>query len=71
MTTWRQPTCSPTRAARRSYSGARAHAEGVHQSVIPIDGPELARLMFDRGVGVRTKDEYVVKAVDEAFVEVE
>lgn len=51
--------------------GAHAYAEGVHQSVILIDGAELSRLMFDRGVGVRTKEEYVLKAVDEAYFETE
>lgn len=52
-------------------TGARAYANGVHQSVILIDGAELTRLMFDRGVGVRPKVMYPVKAVDEAYFEPE
>ncbi len=50
-------------------AGAIAYAAGIHQNVILIDGAKLARLMFDRGVGVRTEGEYVVKTVDEAYFE--
>jgi restriction system protein len=50
---------------------AQAYADGVHQSVILIDGTHLAGLMFDRGVGVRIKKEFVIKSVDEAYFEPE
>jgi len=34
---------------------------------ILIDGPYLAALLFDHGVGVRTKQRYEVKEVDEEY----
>lgn len=50
-------------------TGAKSYARGVHKQVILIDGSQLTRLMFDRGVGVRTKDQFPVKTVDEGYFE--
>jgi restriction system protein len=32
-----------------------------------IDGEELARLMIERGVGVRIKETYELKSLDEEY----
>ena len=46
---------------------ARDYAARVQQRVVLIDGPELARLMIQYGVGVRTRRTYEVKSVDEDY----
>ena len=43
------------------------YAARVQQRVVLIDGPELARLMIQYGVGVRTRRTYEVKSVDEDY----
>ena len=44
---------------------AREYAARIDKRVVLIDGPRLARLMLDHGIGVRTKAAYVVKEIDE------
>ena len=39
----------------------------IEKKIILIDGPYLAALLFDHGVGVRTKQRYEVKEVDEEY----
>ena len=46
---------------------ARDYAEKVQQRIVLIDGSELARLMIQYGVGVRTRRTYEVKSVDEDY----
>lgn len=48
---------------------AMKYIESVAHRVVPIDGTEVARLMFTHGVGVRTTQTYQVKAVDESYFE--
>jgi hypothetical protein len=48
---------------------AKDYADGLETKVILIDGPELAELMFDYGVGVSTLNSYVVKRIDSDFFE--
>jgi len=49
-------------------SDARKYVEGIEQRVILIDGTELARLMFEFGVGVTpVGSPYVLKRVDLDF----
>lgn len=48
---------------------AREYAEGLETKVILIDGPQVATLMFEYGVGVSTEDTYVVKRIDSDFFE--
>lgn len=44
---------------------ARRYAEGLlGQTVVLVDGPALADLMIDYGVGVSTRQVYEIKAVD-------
>jgi len=45
--------------------------ETVAHRVVPIDGAEVARLMFTHGVGVRIRQTYEVKTIDESYFEVE
>ncbi len=51
------------------FSGeARKYVEGIEQRIILIDGAELARLMFEFGVGVTpVGSPYVLKRVDIDF----
>lgn len=42
-------------------------AARVAQRIVLIDGPRLARLLFDHEVGVRTRETYPVKTVDEDY----
>ena len=53
----------------RFSQGARDYAESVTSRVILIDGERLADLMITYGVGVQTKDTYVVVEVDEDYFE--
>lgn len=52
-----------------SSFSAEAHdyVARIEKKIILIDGPHLARLLFDHGVGVRTKQTYEVKEVDEEY----
>lgn len=46
---------------------AVAFLEKVQQRVVLIDGKRLAQLMIRYGVGVRARQTYVIKAVDEDY----
>jgi len=48
---------------------AHEYAEGLETKVILIGGAQLAELMFDYGVGVKTESTYVVKRIDSDFFE--
>jgi restriction system protein len=50
---------------------AMKYLDSVAHRVVPIDGREVARLMFTHGVGVRTTQSYDVKTVDQSYFEVE
>ena len=54
----------------RFSQDARADAIGLEQDIILISGEELAELMIDHEVGVRTTASYSVKSIDhDAFRE--
>jgi restriction system protein len=46
---------------------AYEYVQKIHKRIILIDGKELANLMIRHNVGVRTKDVYEVKKVDEDY----
>jgi len=48
---------------------AHDYATGLDIKVILIDGPELAKFMFDFEVGISTESTYVVKRIDNDFFE--
>lgn len=48
-------------------SEAHDYVARIEKRIVLIDGPRLAALLFDHGVGVRTKDTYEVKEVDEEY----
>jgi restriction system protein len=48
---------------------ADEYATGLETKVILIDGLQLAKFMFDYGVGVSTESTYVVKRLDNDFFE--
>jgi restriction system protein len=48
-------------------SSAEEFVQRVSKRVILIDGPELARLMIKHNVGVRIKDTYEIKKIDEDY----
>lgn len=48
---------------------AHEYATGLDIKVILIDGPELAKFMFDFEVGISTESTYVVKRIDNDFFE--
>ncbi len=48
-------------------SEAHDYVRRIEKKIILIDGPHLARLLFEHGVGVRTKQTYAVKEVDEEY----
>jgi len=48
---------------------AHEYASSLETKVILIDGQELAKFMFDFGVGVSTESTYVVKRIDNDFFE--
>ena len=50
---------------------ALKYLESVAHRVIAINGAEVVRLMFDYGIGVRTRHTYEIKAVDESYFEIE
>lgn len=50
------------------FSGeAHDYVSRIEKNIVLIAGPHLAALMFDHGVGVRTKKVYEVKEVDEEY----
>jgi restriction system protein len=46
---------------------ATAYASGLHQKVILIDGPRLAELMIEHGIGVDEQQAYRVKKLDSDY----
>jgi restriction system protein len=48
-------------------SEAHEYVRRIEKKIILIDGPYLASLLFEHGVGVRTKETYEVKEVDEEY----
>jgi restriction system protein len=52
-----------------STFSAEAHdyVARIEKKIVLIDGPRLASLLFDHGVGVRTKQSYEVKEVDDEY----
>jgi restriction system protein len=48
---------------------ALKYLDGVSHRVIPLNGADVARLMFDYGIGVRRRHTYEVKAVDDSYFE--
>jgi restriction system protein len=46
---------------------ATAYASGLHQKVILIDGPRLAELMIEHGIGVDEQQSYRVKKIDSDY----
>jgi len=41
----------------------------ISRRIVLIDGPELARYMYDHGIGVRARRTLDVKGVDEVYFE--
>ena len=50
---------------------ARTFVERVQQRIVLIDGPALARLMIRHDVGVRRRQTYVIRGVDEDYFSTE
>lgn len=48
---------------------AKEYIQRIARRVVLIDGPALARLMYDHGVGVRAHRTYEVRRVDSAYFE--
>ena len=46
---------------------AHDYVSRIEKKIVLIDGPRMTELMFDYGVGVREKETYVVKEVDEDY----
>ena len=46
-------------------AGARQYVDRISRRIVLIDGPTLARYMYDYGIGVRSKRSLDVKGVDE------
>jgi restriction system protein len=47
----------------------RRYRERISRRIVLIEGPTLARYMYDHGVGVRSERSLDVKAVDETYFE--
>ena len=52
-------------------SEAKQFAAKVPQKVVLIDGPKLAELMIDFGIGVQVEETYVHKRIDEGYFDAE
>lgn len=50
-------------------SDAKDYVRRISKRIVLIDGKSLARLMYESGVGVRTRRTLDVKRVDEAYFE--
>lgn len=50
---------------------ARAYIDSISTTIVLVDGPELAELMIDHGVGVSTVKRYEIKRVDSDYFSVE
>ena len=44
-----------------------SHRKKIHKRIVLIDGKELAKLMIQHNVGVRSKEIYEVKKIDEDY----
>ncbi|MHB8400105.1 MAG: restriction endonuclease [Candidatus Limnocylindrales bacterium] len=53
----------------RFTSEAEDYVRRISRRIVLIDGPTLARLMYDYGVGVRSRRSLDVKHIDEAYFE--
>lgn len=51
--------------------GARAYVARSPKRIVLIDGGELARLMVQHNIGVRTRDRYEIKRIDEDYFDQE
>ena len=49
---------------------AKQYVARSPKRIVLIDGEELARLMVEHGVGVRLRDRYAVKRIDEDYFDV-
>lgn len=54
----------------RFTDAAKQYVARSPKRIVLIDGEELARLMVERGVGVRLRDRYEVKGIDEDYFDV-
>jgi restriction system protein len=45
------------------------YLEGIVHRVVLIDGRQVAKLMFEHEIGVRTRHAYKVKSLDESYFE--
>ncbi len=45
------------------------YGDRIETRIVLVDGPTLARYLFDAGVGVRDEHVYAVKRLDEDFFE--
>ena len=52
-------------------SGAKDYVGKINQRIVLIDGDELARLMVQHGIGVRTRVRYDVRRIDEDYFDQE
>lgn len=48
---------------------ARQYVDRISRRIVLIDGPTLAKYMYDHGIGVRPRKTLDVKGVDEAYFE--
>ncbi|OAI40057.1 hypothetical protein AYO38_06565 [bacterium SCGC AG-212-C10] len=48
-------------------SDAKSYVDNIEKRVVLIDGPTLAELMIDTGLGVTPEQSYVVARVDSDF----
>ena len=53
----------------RFTEDAREYVGRISRRIVLIDGPTLARLMYDHGIAVRDGKKYIVRRVDEAYFE--
>ena len=60
------PDGSLSRSARLA-TGAREFVAQVSQKIVLINGQRLAELMIEYGVGVSTRETYVLKRADEDY----
>ena len=48
---------------------ARGYVENIEKRIVPIDGPQLAGLMFDFEIGANPERSYPVKRIDGDYFE--
>ena len=49
--------------------GARAYVEGLHKSIVLINGDDLAKYMIENNVGVSVRKVYEIKRIDTDYFE--